>query len=318
MSIWDFFTGNKKSNQSSESSQTANRNTATQGTQNQSQTSQTTGSQSTQGSQLAQTQQQSATAQDGRSTTTTTQTRSGRQDTQTLSDQTIAELQGITALLGDLTQQGAGSQGIAGDVVDTILKNASTAKGDVLASVAAALEQAKLNYKRGTGTAVLDRANQIGSRGNTAFMEVNNRGEAELATQLATVSTQGAVLAREQELKELTAGLQGAQTNASLNLQTANAAAIVANAEKGGKTSTTYSETLQSVADTISSLTQQSTGVSSTATNTSQNTQTAGLVNASGTTTTSQQVADIIESLTSNNASGGSNATILDWLNVFK
>ena len=318
MSLWDFFTGKKNQNQSSSSTsnQEGTRASTTKGTQTQ--TSATTGNQFTQGSQLAQTQQQAATTQDSRSTTNTTQTRTGRQDTQSLSDATLAELQGITALLGDLTQQGAGAQGVASNVVDTILKNASTAKGDVMASVASALDMARLSYARGTGTAVLDRANTIGSRGSTAFMEVNNRGEAELATQLAAISAQGGVAARDQELKELSAGLGGALNLSSLNLQTANTAAAVANAEKGGKTSTTYSETLNSVADTISSMIQQTSGVSSTATTTAQNTMT----NANTTTnvTTEQQVADLINSLTNNSVagSGSTSASIFDLINAFK
>jgi hypothetical protein len=318
MSLWDFFTGKKNQNQSSSSTsnQEGTRASTTKGTQTQAST--TTGNQSTQGSQLSQTQQQAATTQDSRSTTNTTQTRSGGQDTQSLSDATLAELQGITALLGDLTQQGAGAQGVASNVVDTILKNASTAKGDVMASVASALDMARLSYARGTGTAVLDRANTIGSRGSTAFMEVNNRGQAELATQLAAISAQGGVAAREQELKELSTGLGGALNLSSLNLQTANTAAAVANAEKGGKTSTTYSETLNSVADTISSMIQNTSGVSSTATTTAQNTMT----NANTTTnvTTEQQVADLINSLTNNNVagSGSTSASIFDLINAFK
>jgi hypothetical protein len=334
MSLWDFFTGKRNQSQNtsaeSSSSQTANRSSITQGTQTQ-RTVGTQGVESVQNTALNQSQfaQQFQTGTQESTTnqrTSTTQNRTGRQDTQSLSDATLAELQGITALLGDLTQQGAGAQGVASNVVDTILKNASTAKGDVMASVASALDMARLSYARGTGTAVLDRANTIGSRGSTAFMEVNNRGQSELATQLAAISAQGGVAAREQELKELSAGLGGALNLGSLNLQTANTAAAVANAEKGGRSTTNYSETLNSIADTIANTLTRTAQTTNSAQETAQltgaNTIGTTRTDVSANSSVEQKVAELVDSLTNDtrtqSGTGRTSSTILDLFNVFK
>lgn len=245
----------------------------------------------------------------GSTTSNTAQNQNTTGNVSTLDDASKAALQ---SLLGPLLQNASSGATNTGNsdalkaIADQFLNKSGTEAGLVQSATDAAVNKAKLDFQTGEGQQVNQVAQQIGSKGNTFSQQLSDKAQNDLLTQIAAITSSGALQASQLQNQDLQSAIQ----------------ALVSGSQVAGQdASTTLAPLLQVIsllkgADTTT--TQSTTGTGSTTATSNEQSVTDQIAQIIGSTTENTTQSGV-QNVAANTTQGkkGSNGIINDILSIF-